>query len=204
MKGIINILLLLCLGLFFGCSTPKALTSTTQEAAFSEEKKSESSTGSLLSKVDTTKNKGLEITYTKIEFYPPEPSGLPDKGNDNEEGKPKTSLPDMVSNLDAKPGIKQPPDQGAIKSIEQITIKATEEEAGVSETEEYNSSEKEEEATTLNSLDTVTEDKPAEDPYKWRYIFRILIIVLILLAVGYFFLRKRKVFTKIISFIKRV
>ena len=201
MKTRIFILLLSILFVFLGvgCSTPKKFTSNTTETSSSEEKRKEATTGDIYTLIDIVKKSGIEITYAKIEFYPPEilipaipkmkPEIEPTKGNINSEPKPAN---------------KKPPDnKGAIKSIEQLTLKATEEQTGISENRNSNTSDLEEEINTNTDIKTDTTEKPAADPYKWRYIFGILILIVVIGIIGYFLLRKNKVFVSIISFLKR-
>lgn len=188
---IVLLSILICLSGFLGCSTPKNLTSSTKETNALEEKRSELTAGDIRTYIDTTKKAGLEITYTKVEFYPPEemPAGPGPEANEK-----------ANTNSQVTPEVKKPPDKGAIKSIEQLTITSTQEEAGITETQETNTSEKEEEIKSDNSIETDTEEETAEDPYKWRYILGILVASIIIGTVGFFFLRKTKVF----HFIKKL
>jgi len=198
MKTRMYILLLSILFVFLGvgCSTPKKLASSTTETSSSEEKRKETTTGDIYTLIDTTRKSGLEITYTKIEFYKPQeipagPGPEPEKeptGNISSEPRPENKKP--------------PNNKGAIKSIEQLTIKAIEEQTGISESQESNTSDLEEEINTDTDIKTDIAEEPAADPYKWRYIFGILILIVIIGVVGYFLLRKNKVFVSIISFFK--
>jgi hypothetical protein len=181
-----------------GCSTPKKLTSSTTEKSSSDEKRKETTTGDIYTLIDTTRKSGLEVTYTKIEFYPPEkipagpgpePEKEPIKGSTNSEPKPANEKP--------------PNNRGAIKSIGQFTLKATEEATGRSESRESNTSDLEEEINNDTDIKVDITEQPAADPYKWRYIFGICIVV-ILAGVGlYFGFRKSKIVVSIISFFKR-
>ena len=59
--------------LIAGCASPRKLASKTKEKTNIEEKRTETTAGEIFHRVDTTKTEGIEITYTKIEFYPPIP-----------------------------------------------------------------------------------------------------------------------------------
>lgn len=59
---------------------------------------------------------------------------------------------------------------------------------------------KTEEVNTDTDKETDITEKPAADPYRWRYIFGILV----LLAVAFFFLRKTKVFTAVAAFFRKL
>jgi len=105
MKTRMYILLLSILFVFLGvgCFTPKKLASSTTETSSSEEKRKEATTGDIYTLIDTTRKSGLEITYTKIEFYKPkekpagpEPEKEPAKGNVNKEPKATDKKPPIT------------------------------------------------------------------------------------------------------------
>lgn len=164
--SIVAIALLLAV-LLFGCSTPRKLAGSTKETAKTEEKRDETTAAEFRRTVDSTKTEGVEVTYTKIEFFPPEP----DTGR-----------------------------QGAIKSIETFTVKQKAEATGVTQEEQKTETTKTEEVNTDTDKETDITEKPAADPYRWRYIFGILV----LLAVAFFFLRKTKVFTAVAAFFRKL
>lgn len=58
---------------FIGCSTPRKLAGSTKETAKTEEKRNETTAAEFRRTVDNTKTEGVEVTYTKIEFFPPKP-----------------------------------------------------------------------------------------------------------------------------------
>ena len=192
-----------CLLLFSGCGTAKKTTSNTAENIQASEKQSETSTADLYSFVDTTKRTGIEINYYKIEFYPPcpedEPNTIPD-------------IPDLPEGIVENPAggnaKEKPPNaenkQGAIKSIEGYTIKATNEQTGINEEISNTTTNKDAESNTDTTKAEVTTEQPAPDPYRWRYILGICIVV-VLTGIGlYFGLRKTKVVKVIISFFKKI
>lgn len=177
--SIVAIALLLAV-LLFGCSTPQKLAGSTKETAKTEEKRDETTAAEFRRTVDSTKTEGVEVTYTKIEFFPPEPDTRP-----------------------KEPKEKQPPDtgrQGAIKSIETFTVKQKAEATGVTQEEQKTETTKTEEVNTDTDKETDITEKPAADPYRWRYIFGILV----LLAVAFCFLRKTKVFTAVAAFFRKL
>ncbi len=192
MKRILFYLLCFCIGLFFGgCSAPKKLTGSKQETAKVSEQTAETTTGKNSLFIDTTKTARGEVVYTKIEFYPPEPTTEP--GQVNNEATPVASTPN-----------KHPPNTGAIKSIETLTIKKETEEKGVTENQ---SSAETSKATNIEGETAKKEEtaaEPAKDPYRYRYIFGILVIVIAAGTAVYFWLRKTKAVTSIVSFFKRI
>ena len=100
-------------------------------------------------------------------------------------GGPSNPVADTPKNRPKEPKEKQPPDtgrQGAIKSIETFTVKQKAEATGVTQEEQKTETTKTEEVNTDTDKETDITEKPAADPYRWRYIFGILV----LLAVAFF------------------
>lgn len=200
--GIVVIALLLAV-LLSGCSTPRKLAGSTKETAKTEEKRDETITAEFRRTVDSTKTEGVEVTYTKIEFFPPEPDTLPTKQGTTKTGGPSKTVADTPKNRPKEPKEKQPPDtgkQGAIKSIETFTVKQNTEATGVTQEEQKTETTKTEEVNTDTDKETDVTEQPAADPYRWRYIFGILI----LLAVGIILLRKTKAFTAVVGFFRKL
>lgn len=200
--GIVVIALLLAV-LLSGCSTPRKLAGSTKETAKTEEKRDETAAAEFRRTVDSTKTEGVEITYTKIEFFPPEPDTRQAKPDTTQTGGPSKPVADTPKNRPKEPKEKQPPDtgrQGAIKSIETFMVKQKTEETGVTQEEQKTETTKAEEVNTDTDKEADITEKPAADPYRWRYIFGILV----LLAVAFFFLRKTKVFTAVVGFFRKL
>ena len=180
--------------LLTGCSTPRKLAGSTKETAKTEEKRDETTAAEIRRTVDSTKTEGVEVTYTKIEFFPPEPDTLPAKQGTTKTGGPSKTVADTPKNRPKEPKEKQPPDtgrQGAIKSIETFTVKQNTEATGVTQEEQKTETTKAEKVNTDTDKEADITEKPAADPYRWRYIFGILA----LLAVAFFFLRETKGFS---------
>lgn len=200
--GIVVIALLLAV-LLSGCSTPRKLAGSTKETAKTEEKRDETTAAEIRRTVDSTKTEGVEVTYTKIEFFPPEPDTLPTKQGTTKTGGPSKTVADTPKNRPKEPKEKQPPDtgkQGAIKSIETFTVKQNTEATGVTQEEQKTETTKTEEVNTDTDKETDVTEQPAADPYRWRYIFGILV----LLVVGIILLRKTKVFTAVVGFFRKL
>lgn len=201
-KFSIVVIALLLSVLLAGCSTPRKLAGSTKETAKTEEKRDETAAAEFRRTVDSTKTEGVEVTYTKIEFFPPEPDTLPVKQSTTKTGGPSNPVADTPKNRPKEPKEKQPPDTGrqAIKSIETFTVKQKAEATGVTQEEQKTETTKTEEVNTDTDKETDITEKPAADPYRWRYIFGILI----LLAVGIILLRKTKVFTAVVGFFRKL
>ncbi len=180
------------------------MAGSTKETAKTEEKRNETTAAEFRRTVDNTKTEGVEVTYTKIEFFPAEtryPAGK--AGHYAQAGGPSNPVADTPKNRPKEPKEKQPPDtgrQGAIKSIETFTVKQKAEATGVTQEEQKTETTKTEEVNTDTDKETDITEKPAADPYRWRYIFGILV----LLAVAFFFLRKTKVFTAVAAFFRKL
>ena len=189
--------------LIAGCASPRKLASKTKEKTNVEEKRTETTAGEIFHRVDTTKTEDVENTYTKIEFFPPEPDKQETKPDTTATGGPSNPVADTPKNRTKEPKEKRPPDtgkRGAIKSIESYTMKQKSEAAGVTQTEQKEEATKTEEVNTDSDTEIDVTEEPAADPYRWRYIFGILL----LLAVAFFFLRKAKVFRAVAAFFRKL
>lgn len=202
-RTFIAVILGLAAAIFTGCSTPRKLAGSMKETARTEEKRDETTAAEFRRTIDSTKTEGVEVIYTKIEFFPPEPTDRKEKPDTTQTGGPSKPVADTPKNRPKEPKEKQPPDtgrQGAIKSIETFTVKQKTEAAGVTREEQKTKTAKTEEVNTDTDKETDITEKPAADPYRWRYIFGILV----LLAVAFFFLRKTKVFTAVAAFFRKL
>lgn len=165
MKNIV--ITLICMFIVLGCSTTKKVTETNESAKFSMESK-ESNSSSSEKMIDTTKTESGKITITEIEFYPP---------NANEPPPGSKESPKNTSNVS---GLSLPNvgniGNASIKSIKQTTIEKDSEKKGESK-ETSSITNVKNEATLTNTEKTAkVEISPAPDPYRWRYIFYILLL----------------------------
>lgn len=198
--------LILCLlaGLLIGCSAPRKLKAGKEEKIRADRTVRETHTGASSAWIDTTKTDQVEITYTKIEYYPP-------GANREQTPEPDKQVPPDGTNRFQGTGRKDPApsetrlsDKGEIKSIEQLTLKRNSAQQGVSQSQDANASAREEiTATDTDKKETNTE-QPAPDPYRWRYILAILIVVIMAGAGICFWLRKTKTGMIVLSFIKKI
>lgn len=186
-----------------GCSTPRKLAGSTKETAKTEEKRDETTAAEFRRTVDSTKTEGVEVTYTKVEFFLPEPGRMETKPDIMQTGGSSKPVADTLKNQSKKTKEKQLPHigrQGAIKSIETFTIKQKTETTGVTQEEQKTEATKTEKVNTDTEKKSNITEKPAADPYRWRYIFGILL----LLVVAFFFLRKTKVFRGVAAFFRKL
>lgn len=173
-------------------STNESLTEKTEEQSTKTEKV-----------VDTTKTENGKITITEIEFYPPIESEEPqDKTNATRTGpKPKKPKQSNVAgvNLSNVGNIKD----AAIKSIKQTTIENGSEQKGESKESSESKVEQKEAVATKNDQTSQMQTSPAPDPYRWRYIFYILLLI----GVALLYLKRVPLLNwikKIISGIRRI
>lgn len=113
--------------------------------------------------IDITKTEDGKITITEIEFFP----------NVNKSDTTKSAINVGGLNIANVGSIKN----AAIKSIKQTTIEKKSEQKGKSN--ESSESEKIQStvvATKSNQTSQI-QTSPAPDPYRWRYIFYILVLV---------------------------
>ena len=141
--------------LMFSCaSTRKSVqTSCTTDTSID---KVDSQTMKTEKAIDTTKTEDGKITITEIEFFPTINNG----------NKSDTIIANVGSIKNA-----------AIKSIKQTTIEKKSEQKGKSN--ESSESEKIQStvAATKSNQTSQIQTSPAPDPYRWRYIFYILVLV---------------------------
>jgi hypothetical protein len=192
----------LCVLLFAGCRTPKKFASDIVENIKTSEQSNEVTTTETYSFVDTTKKSGVEISYYKIEFYPPAGPVEPDTIPDN------SILPEGLNNNVAGSNTKtKPPNiagKGVIKSIEGYTVKNTSEQTGINvEKGRTEMSKTEQNDTDVTKMEKVIEE-PAADPYRWRYIFGIIVSIIVTGVCAYFVLQKKSFITTILSFVKKI
>lgn len=184
----IAFIFLLMVSFLFGCSSPKKLAANGKEMTDTQIRKAEQTAGDISRLLDSARKTGLNMTFEKVEYYPP---GIPPEVP----GTTPDSL--QLSPTRAKPHPKErnkPPDVGPVKSIARYKLTAKEE-TNIKEQEEEKTETSTTEETAVNTeTDTNTIEEPAADPLRWRYIFGIL-----LLAVVLFFIARK---SKLAEFIK--
>jgi hypothetical protein len=116
-------------------------------------------------------------------------------------------LPEGVNNIAGSIQKTKPPNitgKGTIKSIEGYTIKAAGEQTGVNEEKSNTTINKDAvNNTDITKNEEITEQAVA-DPYRWRYIFGIVIIIALSTVGLYFGFRKSKFVVSIVSFLKKL
>lgn len=195
---LISVIVGLLVLFLIGCSAPRKLAGAAKETQQVEEKRAEANRSEESLSVDTTKRTGVEVTYTKVEYYPPGP-------NDNSQYEEEpTKEPEGMKQDNKKPlsnDSKKPPNKnGPVKSIEQYTYKQTAEEAGVTKQDNKTEGTFDEEVNANKTAEEETTEEPAADPYRWRYILGILIVG----AIIFVLIAKSKVFAILRSFFRKL
>jgi hypothetical protein len=210
----IVILLVVVVALFAGCSTPKKLTTSTGEQSSIQRTDSTYQQKESTLSIDTTLNAADWNTSLHIEFYPDDKDNTDSIGQGN-----RNPIGESPQNAYNGNRVSQPPNIPAIsidkngninlqltpnvKSIEVQQQGATKEQKGIAEQIQKNDSTGISHADTKTDKQASVSQQTAPDPYRWRYIFGI---VALLLIAAYFFLRKAKItggiVSKIASFIK--
>lgn len=166
------LLFLLLVFTFLGCSSTKKMSEHSMSLQ-NQSSKNEKSDSNFFTRIDTTKTSEYEFTYTKIEFYNPAGNGKEFKSKEeaapNEEGL-------NVDEVDPVPSVSKKPPNGAIKSIEQLSVKKKDEAKGQTEASASIKSENEQSDTTNEDVAGKVEETPVPDPKRWKYIFYLALL----------------------------
>lgn len=187
---ILSVLFFILAGLFLSCSSTRKLQSNTKETAKIDEQRTEENAGNVIHFADTTKKEDRVITYTKIEFYPPE--ALEDDTTIIESSSPSKTN-----------GTKHRK-HGAIKSIESYTLNSSKVANGINKDSTATTSIIKDNKTTQVDKNTTTKETKEADPYKWRFIFGIIIALAVIGTVAYFAISKSTIAAKVVGFIKKI
>lgn len=172
--------------LFFclSCSSVKKLSEMTSSSEKST-KKEENERSFIETRIDTSKMSGLEITYTRIEYFDPARNAR----EYETESEPEDSV--LHANNIPLPSDYKPPERikpkEAVKSIETLSVNKVFSKAGKIENRAVSESEKANYESLKDNNIQKEQETPVPDPKRWRYIF-----YLSLLAVGVFLYFKRK------------
>ena len=185
----------------------------TQKAAATENT-AEAQVTDATSIIDAIMSSATEITYTKVEYFPP--LELPDLPQRQDTEAAAAEVPEKTQVRKPEASQAKPPDapQGAIKSIETYAIKHGETAKAIKKDSTYIDTKKEgttkaetevqEDVTTETEVQEDVSTEPAKDPYRWRYILGIVIILAVVLIGAYFVLRKSKILGGILATIRKI
>ena len=127
---------------------------------------------------------GLEITYTRIEYFDPARNAREYETESEPEGS-VLHANNIPLPSDKPPESKKP--KGAVKSIETLSVNKVFSKTGKVENRAVSESEKTNHESFKDNNIQKEQETPVPDPKRWRYIF-----YLALLAVGVFLYFKRK------------
>jgi len=194
MQKIFYFFILIMFALFFmSCSSTKKL-SEMASSSVKNTAKSEDTKTFFETRMDTSKMSGLEVTYTRIEYF--DPAETSTEG----ESAPEESIGKNEAKTDSFPPRYKPPEQAkrnkAVKSIETLSINKVFSKQGKIENRAVSASDKAQYESIMDSNLQTKQETPVADSKHWRYIF-----YLALLAVCVFLYFKR---TNIFKSLKRL
>jgi hypothetical protein len=160
-----NFLLVLFL-LFIGCSTPKKLQSTVSENTKSEILTTGKTDQKTIKSIDTTKQSSVETNSVIVEFY--KPDEISDYDKVIQLMRERGDLYSDVGIVKRITGSSQKAIDSAFGKIDEMTIR----------TDTLSTNIK-----TDSKITVKTAEQPASDPYRWRWI--ALIVVVIALSIIY-------------------
>lgn len=171
--------------LFFclSCSSVKKLSEMTSSSEKNTTKE-ENERSFIETRIDTSKMSGLEITYTRIEYFDPARNAREYETESEPEGS-VLHANNIPLPSDKPPESKKP--KGAVKSIETLSVNKVFRKTGKVENRAVSESEKTNHESFKDNNIQKEQETPVPDPKRWRYIF-----YLALLAVGVFLYFKRK------------
>lgn len=171
--------------LFFclSCSSVKKLSEMTSSSEKNTTKE-ENERSFIETRIDTSKMSGLEITYTRIEYFDPARNAREYETESEPEGS-VLHTNNIPLPSDKPPESKKP--KGAVKSIETLSVNKVFSKTGKVENRAVSESEKTNHESFKDNNIQKEQETPVPDPKRWRYIF-----YLALLAVGVFLYFKRK------------
>lgn len=171
------------------------------EAVTSTENTTETQVTDATNLIDAIKSSATEVTYTKVEYYPPS-----EDSNQQEGEKADTAAAEVPEGIQVNKPKPSQVNRGAIKSIETYTLKHGETAQSIKKDSTHIDVKKEgtteAEAVVAEVVTAETEVQeevvvePAKDPYRWRYILGIVITLAVILLSA-FVLRKSNFFGRI-------
>jgi hypothetical protein len=174
MKNYFAIIIVLLLGLLLSCSTLKKVETKTESKTEIATGLSRDSSAVISSALDTTTVDSSTVEIVRIDFYKPDST--------------TRDTSDIVK-------------VGALKSITRTTIHRHTKSRGVATSST---------STHINQVDTTktstftkseVKEQPAKDPKRFRYIFYIIAISVVVVAAGIVYLKK---YTKFFDWLRRI
>lgn len=171
--------LIVILLLIASCGTTRKAVESTQSVITDSTATTQEIKNATKKTVDTTRTEHGKITITEIEFFPVIPDAPPIADD--------TRVVDTTKSTPARPSVNVDLQDvgkinGAVKSIKQTVIESDIEAKG--ESKEASDQEQSKSNANVSRQETESQklQEPAPDPYRWRYIFYIgLLLTAVLL-----------------------
>lgn len=183
MKHVITLLGLMLVLALTSCATTRKLEQSTIEERVENTSTQEEAVEKTVTVVDTTRTEHGKVTITEIVFDTTTPDPVVDSEKESSHGnhgKTKTeSKPTPPAASVSLPGIGNI--NGNIKSIRQTVIESDVEQKGESKDSKEQKESKCNASAIQDSAQSNTKSAPAPDPQRWRYIFYILAIGVVML-----------------------
>ena len=183
MKHVITLLGLMLVLALTSCATTRKLEQSTIEERVENTSTQEESVEKTVTVVDTTRTEHGKVTITEIVFDTTTPAPAVESENDSpksDHGKTTTeNKPTPPAASVSLPGIGNI--NGNIKSIRQTVIESDVEQKGESKDSKEQKESKCNASAIQDNAQSNTKSAPAPDPQRWRYIFYILAIGVVML-----------------------
>lgn len=183
MKHVITLLGLMLVLALTSCATTRKLEQSTVDERVENTSTQEEAVEKTVTVVDTTRTEHGKVTITEIVFdtTPADPMVEPEKDSSkSDHGKTTTkSKPTPPAASVSLPGIGDI--KGNIKSIKQTVIESDVEQKGESKDSKEQKETKCNASAIQENAQSNTKSEPTPDPQRWRYIFYILAIGVVML-----------------------
>lgn len=183
MKHVITLLGLILVLALTSCATTRKLEQSTVEERVENATTQEEAVEKTVTIVDTTRTEHGKVTITEIVFdtTTPAPVVEPEKESspDDHDKTTTESKPSSPAASVSLPGIGDI--KGNIKSIKQTVIESDVEQKGESKDSKEQKETKCNASAIQENAQSNTKSTPAPDPQRWRYIFYILAVGVVML-----------------------
>lgn len=182
MKHVITLLGLMLALALTSCATTRKLEQSTVDERVENTSTQEEAVEKTVTVVDTTRTEHGKVTITEIVFdSTPAPMVEPERDSSkSDHGKTTTeSKPTPPAASVSLPGVGDI--KGNIKSIKQTVIESDVEQKGESKDSKEQKESKCNASAIQENAQSNTKSEPAPDPQRWRYIFYILAVGVVML-----------------------
>lgn len=183
MKHVITLLGLILVLALTSCATTRKLEQSAVEERVENATAQEESVEKTVTIVDTTRTEHGKVTITEIVFDTTTPAPVVDSEKESSPGNPGNptteNKPTPPAASVSLPGIGDI--KGNIKSIKQTVIESDVEQKGESKDSKEQKETKCNASAIQENAQSNTKSEPMPDPQRWRYIFYILAVGVVML-----------------------